>query len=85
MRVQVLQGKGLVHPEELRATIEEVEMRGQKALGAQLVAKAWVDPAFKARLLRDANAAGAELGIAVGQHRFPHMALRGVVVPTGNS
>lgn len=85
MRMQVLQGKGLVHPEELRATIEEVETRGQKALGAQLVAKAWVDPAFKARLLRDAHAAGAELGIAVGQHPSPHMVLKGGAAPTGNS
>lgn len=85
MRLQVLQGKSLVHPEELRATIEEVETRGQKALGAQLVAKAWVDPAFKARLLRNANDAGAELGIAVGEQPIPYMVLRGGAVPTRNS
>ena len=64
--VQVLQGKGLVRPEELQATIQEVETRGQKGLGAELVVKAWTDPAFKQRLLQNATKASAELGIAVG-------------------
>ncbi len=31
--------------------------------GARIVARAWVDPAYKARLLADAKAAAAELGI----------------------
>lgn len=34
--------------------------------GAKVVAKAWVDPEFKARLLEDANLAIAELGIRDG-------------------
>lgn len=34
--------------------------------GAKVVAKAWVDPAFKARLLENCNAAIAELGIRDG-------------------
>ncbi|WP_323769930.1 nitrile hydratase subunit alpha [Antarctobacter sp.] len=34
--------------------------------GAKVVAKAWTDPAFKARLLADCNAAIAELGIRDG-------------------
>ena len=62
----MLQSKSLVKPEELRATVEAIQTRGQKALGPELVVKAWTDPAFKARLLQNANAAGAELGIAVG-------------------
>ena len=66
---QVLQGKGLVKPEELRATIEEIETRGQRSLGVELVVKAWMDPSFKARLLQNATKAGAELGIAVGKSR----------------
>lgn len=65
--MQVLQGRGLVKPEELQATIEEVETRGQKGLGAELVVKAWTDPAFKQRLLRNATNASAELGVAVGE------------------
>ena len=70
---QVLQSKSLVKPEELRATVEAIQTRGQKALGAELVVKAWTDPAFMARLLQNANAAGLELGIAVGEllHLLP--------------
>jgi nitrile hydratase len=36
------------------------------ALGARMVARAWVDPAFKARLLADAPSAARELGIDPG-------------------
>jgi nitrile hydratase alpha subunit len=32
-------------------------------LGAQLVARAWIDPAFKARLLKDGTAAADEMGM----------------------
>ena len=66
-RVQLLQDKGLVRPQELQATIEEVETRGQKGLGAKLVVKAWTDPAVKQRLLQNATHASTELGIAVGE------------------
>ena len=33
------------------------------ANGARLVARAWIDPAFKERLLSDAKAAARELGM----------------------
>jgi nitrile hydratase len=36
--------------------------------GARVVAKAWVDPAFRARLLADGRAAVAELGIPMPKH-----------------
>ncbi|MFZ2651250.1 MAG: nitrile hydratase subunit alpha [Burkholderiaceae bacterium] len=36
--------------------------------GARVVAKAWVDPAFRARLLADGRAAVAELGLAMPAH-----------------
>jgi nitrile hydratase len=36
------------------------------ALGARVVARAWFDPAFKARLLEDGSAAVREFGIDVG-------------------
>ena len=35
--------------------------------GARLVARAWVDPAFKERLLADARAAALELGLDPGE------------------
>lgn len=61
---QALAAKGRVAPAELHAVMEDMDMRGRKALGARLVARAWADPAFKARLLADATAAAEELGIA---------------------
>lgn len=49
----------------MRRAVEDIEDR-TPALGARLVARAWVDPEFKARLLADAPAAARELGIDVG-------------------
>ncbi|MFC5138432.1 nitrile hydratase subunit alpha [Actinomycetospora rhizophila] len=39
---------------------------GTPAHGAAVVARAWVDPAFRERLLADGNAAIAELGYSMG-------------------
>ncbi len=36
--------------------------------GARVVARAWVDPAFRARLLADGRAAVAELGLSMPKH-----------------
>jgi nitrile hydratase len=36
--------------------------------GARVVAKAWTDPAFRARLLADGRAAVAELGLSMPKH-----------------
>jgi nitrile hydratase len=62
---ELLIEKGVVTAEAVRAAVEDIEDR-TPALGARLVARAWVDPAFKARLLADAPAAARELGIDVG-------------------
>jgi nitrile hydratase subunit alpha len=56
--------KGLLSAEEIRRKIEEWEQK-TPALGARIVARAWTDSAFEARLLADANAAAADLGIEV--------------------
>lgn len=61
----LLLAKGLVTPDELRRTLEEIDAKSPAA-GAKVVARAWLDPAYKARLLADANAAAAELGIDAG-------------------
>jgi nitrile hydratase len=61
----LLVDKGLITAEEIRATIEDTDAR-TPALGAQVVARAWVDPAYKARLLANARQAIAELGIDTG-------------------
>jgi nitrile hydratase len=62
---ELLIEKGVLSADELRRAIEDLDARSP-ALGARVVARAWVDPAFKARLLEDANAAAAELGIDAG-------------------
>ncbi|MBV8299869.1 MAG: nitrile hydratase subunit alpha [Candidatus Eremiobacteraeota bacterium] len=48
---------------ELDAAVEAFLASAQPANGARLIARAWVDEAFRARLLADGNAAAAELGI----------------------
>jgi len=62
---ELLIEKGIVSADELRRAIEDLDARSP-ALGAKVVARAWVDPAFKARLLEDANAAAGELAIDAG-------------------
>jgi nitrile hydratase len=54
--------KGVLTKEEVRRQIQYMESRSP-ANGAKLVARAWVDPGFKARLLSDTRTAAAELGI----------------------
>jgi nitrile hydratase len=51
----LLTEKGLVDPAAIDAWIEAYEKRIGPRRGAQIVARAWVDPDFKARLLRDAT------------------------------
>ena len=62
---ELLIEKGVLSAGELRRAIEDLDARSP-ALGARVVARAWVDPDFKARLLENANAAAAELGIDAG-------------------
>ena len=54
--------KGLVDPAALDALIDNYEHKVGPRNGARVVARAWIDPEYKKRLLRDANAAIAELG-----------------------
>jgi hypothetical protein len=61
----LLQVKGAFSADELRRTLETIDS-ASPAGGAKVVARAWVDTGFKERLLRDADAAAAELGIDAG-------------------
>ena len=54
--------KGVLTREDVRRQLTYMEARSP-ANGARLVARAWVDPEFKAKLLSDTKAAAAELGI----------------------
>jgi nitrile hydratase subunit alpha len=58
--------KGIITADEVRQQIEAVDAH-TPADGAKVVARAWVDPAFKARLLHDAKAAVTELGFDSGE------------------
>jgi nitrile hydratase len=58
----VLTQKGYVDPAALDVLIDTYQTKIGPRNGARVVARAWVDPAFRDRLLRDATAAIAELG-----------------------
>src|SRR3954464_9710410 len=58
----ILVEKGYVDPAALDALIETYETKVGPHNGARVVAKAWSDEAFRARLLDDATSAIAELG-----------------------
>ena len=54
--------KGLVDPAALDAVVDVFERKVGPRNGARVVARAWVDPTYKQRLLRNGTAAVAELG-----------------------
>jgi nitrile hydratase len=62
---QLLIEKGAISREDVRERIDWLVSRSP-ADGARLVARAWVDPEFKQRLLADARAAALELGLDPG-------------------
>ena len=66
----ILVEKGYVDPKALDVLIETYETTVGPHNGARVVAKAWSDPAFKVRLLKDATSAIAELGFTgrQGEH-----------------
>ena len=59
--------KGLVDPAALDVLVETYEHKVGPRNGAQVVARAWVDPAYKQRLLADGTAAIAEFGFSGSQ------------------
>ncbi|MDH3506877.1 MAG: nitrile hydratase subunit alpha [Gammaproteobacteria bacterium] len=60
----VLVEKGLVDSAALDVLVDTFENRVGPRNGAQVVARAWVDPAYKQRLLDDGTAAMAEFGFS---------------------
>ena len=59
----LLTEKGYIDPAALDALVELYETKVGPHAGARVVARAWSDPEFRARLLADATPAIAELGI----------------------
>jgi nitrile hydratase len=71
LRVKALESilveKGMVDPATIDAVIESYESKIGPRNGARVVARAWVDPAYRKRLLADGTAAIAELGYGGSQ------------------
>ena len=71
LRVKALESllveKGLVDPAAVDVLVETYENRVGPRNGAKVVARAWVDPAYKQRLLEDGTAAIAELDFSGSQ------------------
>jgi nitrile hydratase len=63
----ILTEKGYVDPKALDFIVDAYETKIGPHIGAGIVAKAWADPDFKRRLLDDATAAVATLGVASGR------------------
>ena len=61
---ELLVEKGIFSNDDVRKMIERMDARSPSR-GAQVVAKAWTDPAFKDRLLADGRGAVEELGIDI--------------------
>jgi len=61
---ELLVEKGIVTDAQVQATADDMRARGA-ARGASVVARAWTDPGFKARLLADGTQACRELGLDV--------------------
>lgn len=66
---ELLLEKGIFTAEELNREVEVMEARSP-ATGARIVARAWIDADFKARLLANGSAAVAELGITPGPYHL---------------
>ncbi len=66
----ILTEKGYVEPAALDQIVEAFETRIGPKSGAAIVARAWVDPGFKRRLIADATAEANSLGYVspVGSH-----------------
>ncbi len=74
LRVRALESilveKEMIDPAELDAVVDAYENRIGPRNGAQVVARAWTDPEYRARLLADGTAAIGEFGFlgAQGEH-----------------
>jgi nitrile hydratase subunit alpha len=60
----ILAEKGLIDPKAIDALVDTYENKVGPRNGAKVVARAWVDPAYKERLLKDATAAIKEFGFS---------------------
>jgi nitrile hydratase len=71
LRVRALESllieKGLVRPETIDEYVEKFEHEVGPHNGARVVARSWIDPEFRTRLLEDATSAIEEMGVLGAQ------------------
>ncbi len=67
--------RGLVQSDVIDAIVTRFEQDIGPLNGAKLVARAWVDPAFRTRLVTNAWEAAEELGLATGPGQTPIVVL----------
>jgi nitrile hydratase len=63
--VELLIDKEIISADEMRRMIEVIDSKSP-AEGTRMVARAWLDPDFKARMLEDVNEAAREMDIDAG-------------------
>ena len=61
---ELLVEKGVITEAEVERAMGEIGARSPER-GSKMVARAWLDPAYKARMLADGSAAAEELGFEV--------------------
>jgi nitrile hydratase len=66
---ELLIEKGVVSADDVRRQIENMDGR-TPARGAAVVARAWTDPAFKAKLLAEGNPALEDIGMDRGPYKL---------------
>ncbi|MFG3494411.1 nitrile hydratase subunit alpha [Streptomyces sp. NPDC047928] len=69
----LLEQRGIVSGEALDEVLDAFLTGASPANGAHIVARAWTDRDFRARLLADGNAAVAELGYTTGSAHRPRL------------
>ena len=62
---ELLIAKGIVTADDVRRQVEDMDGR-HAGRGAKMVARAWLDPAYKARMLANGSKAAEEIGLDVG-------------------
>ncbi len=62
---ELLIDKGIISADEMRRTLEVIDSKGP-AEGARMVARAWLDPDFKKRMLENVNETAKEMDIDAG-------------------
>ena len=66
---ELLIEKGILSADQIRRQVEDMDGRNA-GLGAKLVARAWMDPAYKARVFENGNAAAEEVGLDHGAYKL---------------